>query len=190
MTGRTSEADQMSKQLIGGILIVAWCGVAACQQPAAPPISESPVQAAMPVPFPLVGPAGEQRGLVTFFSDGRRTTIKVEAEGLAPGVHGIHLHSVGRCDGPDFKSAGGHWNPAGRQHGRDNPQGAHLGDLPNLAAGSDGRANASFTVEGDMADADGTSLVIHAKPDDNKTDPSGNSGDRIACAVLTTPAQP
>lgn len=144
----------------------------------------------MPVPFPIVGPTGEQRGFATFFSDGRRTAIKVEAEGLAPGVHGIHLHAVGRCDGPDFKSAGGHWNPAGRQHGHDNPQGAHLGDLPNLSVGSDGRGTASFTVDGDMADADGTSLVIHADPDDNKTDPSGNSGARIACAVLTTPAQP
>jgi Cu-Zn family superoxide dismutase len=97
---------------------------------------------------------------------------------------------VGQCDGPDFKSAGPHWNPAGRQHGHDNPLGAHLGDLPNLSVGSDGRGTASFTVDGDMADADGTSLVIHADPDDNKTDPSGNSGARIACAVLTTPAQP
>ncbi len=142
------------------------------------------VGAAMPVPFPITGPNSEPRGFASFFSDGRRTVIKVEAEGLPYGVHGIHLHAVGRCDGPDFKSAGAHWNPAGKQHGHDNPQGAHLGDLRNLEAGADGRATASFTVDGDMGDADGTSLVIHAKPDDNKTDPSGNSGGRIACAVL------
>ena len=178
----------MSKKLITIICIAVMGGVTACQQPAAASISDSLAHAAMPVPFAIVGPAGEPRGFATFSSDGRRTTIKVDAEGLAPGVHGIHLHAVGQCDGPDFKSAGGHWNPAGRQHGRDNPQGAHLGDLPNLAAGDDGKATASFTVDGDMADTDGTSLVIHAKPDDNKTDPSGNSGDRIACAVLTTPA--
>ena len=146
--------------------------------------------AAMPVPFPIVGPSGEPRGFATFFSDGARTEIKIQAEGLAPGVHGIHLHAVGRCEGPDFKSAGPHWNPAGKQHGHDNPLGAHLGDLPNLTVGADGRGTASFSVQGDIADADGTSLVIHAKPDDYKTDPSGNSGDRIACAVLTTPAQP
>jgi Cu-Zn family superoxide dismutase len=179
----------MSKHLIAGIYFVATCAVAACQQPAAAPGGETQT-AAMPVPFPLLGPTGEPRGFASFFSDGHRTNIRIAAEGLAPGVHGIHLHSVGRCDGPDFKSAGPHWNPAGRQHGHDNPMGAHMGDLPNLTAGADGRAAASFTVEGDMADADGTSLVIHAKPDDNKTDPSGNSGDRIACAVLTTPAQP
>ena len=178
----------MLKQLIAGSLLVAICGTAACQQPAAAPIGETPAQATMPVPFPIAGPNGEPRGFASFFSDGKRTAIKVEAEGLAPGAHGIHLHSVGRCDGPDFKSAGPHWNPAGRQHGHDNPQGAHLGDLPNLVAGADGKATASFTIEGDMADADGTSLVIHAKPDDNKTDPSGNSGDRIACVALTTRA--
>jgi len=141
---------------------------------------------AMPVPFPILGPSGEPRGFASFFSDGRRTTIKVGAEGLPAGVHGIHLHAVGTCDGPKFDSAGAHWNPAGKQHGKDNPQGAHLGDLPNLTAGADGKASASFAIAGDMADADGTALVIHAKPDDYKTDPSGNSGDRIACAVLAT----
>ena len=174
----------MPKRVIAGIVFVAMGGVAAGQQPVAAPVNERPAMAAMPVPFPIVGPAGEPHGHASFFSDGQRTAIKVDAEGLEPGVHGIHLHAAGRCDGPDFKSAGPHWNPAGRQHGHDNPQGAHLGDLPNLTAGADGKAMASFTVAGDMDDADGTSLVIHAKPDDNKTDPSGNSGDRIACAVL------
>ena len=149
--------------------------------------SATPFGAAMPVPFPIEGSNGDARGFATFFGDGKRTQINVQAEGLAPGTHGIHLHAVGRCDGPDFKSAGGHWNPAGKQHGRNNPLGAHLGDLPNLNVDADGRGNASFAVNGDMADADGTSLVIHAGSDDYKTDPSGNSGDRIACAVLTAP---
>ncbi len=137
-------------------------------------------------PLAILGPDGEARGFASFTSEGQRTTIKVDAEGLPAGVHGIHLHAVGRCDGPKFESAGPHWNPAGKQHGKDNPQGAHLGDLPNLTAGADGKASASFAIDGDMADADGTALVIHAKADDYKTDPSGSSGDRIACAVLTT----
>ena len=137
-------------------------------------------------PFAILGPNGEARGFASFTSVGQRTTIKVDAERLPQGVHGIHLHAVGRCDGPKFESAGPHWNPASKQHGKDNPQGAHLGDLPNLTAGADGKASASFAIDGDMADADGTALVIHAKADDYKTDPSGNSGDRIACAVLTT----
>ncbi len=140
----------------------------------------------MPVPFPIIGPNGEPRGFASFFSDGARTEIKVQAEGLPPGVHGIHLHTVGRCERPAFQSAGGHWNPAGKQHGHENALGQHLGDLPNLTVGADGRGTASFSVSGNMVDADGTSLVIHAKPDDYMTDPSGNSGDRIACAVLTT----
>jgi hypothetical protein len=70
-------------------------------------------------------------------------------------MHGIHLHAVGRCEGPDFKSAGGHWNPMGKQHGRDNPAGAHLGDLPNLVIGADGRGSARLTVDGDVADQPG-----------------------------------
>jgi Cu-Zn family superoxide dismutase len=141
-------------------------------------------------PLPIVGPAGEPRGLVNFAQDGRQTIINIVATGLPLGMHGIHLHAVGRCEGPDFKSAGGHWNPMGKQHGRDNPAGAHLGDLPNLVIGADGRGSARLTVDGDVADADGTSLVIHAKEDDYKTDPSGNSGDRVACAVLAAPKSP
>ena len=143
--------------------------------------------AAMPVPFPIVGAQGEARGTATFSSDGRVTQIRVQGEGLPPGLHGVHLHAVGKCEGPAFQTAGAHWNPAGKQHGHENPLGAHLGDLPNLTVGADGRGNAGFSVAGDIADADGTSLVIHAKPDDYKTDPSGNSGDRIACAVVAAP---
>ena len=119
--------------------------------------------------------------------------IHVEAAGLAPGTYGVHLHAVGRCDPPAFASAGGHWNPAGRQHGRDNPAGAHLGDLPNLTVGSDGRgvsdvAIAGAALSGESAnallDADGAAIVVHAQADDYRTDPSGNSGARIACGVI------
>lgn len=111
--------------------------------------------------------------------------FQVTARGLPPGVHGIHLHDAGLCEGPGFDSAGPHWNPTTAQHGRENPQGPHLGDLPNLEVGADGRASASFAAQDGLADANGFALVIHADPDDNRTDPSGNSGARIACAAIT-----
>jgi Cu-Zn family superoxide dismutase len=119
--------------------------------------------------------------------------VHVEAAGLAPGTYGVHLHAVGRCDPPGFAGAGGHWNPVGRQHGRDNPAGPHSGDLPNLGVGSDGRGVSEFVIagtalsgEGDNAllDADGAAIVLHAQADDYRTDPSGNSGARIACGVI------
>jgi superoxide dismutase, Cu-Zn family len=114
--------------------------------------------------------------------------LHVEARGLPPGVHGIHIHSVGRCDAPDFQSAGPHWNPTNRQHGRDNPQGAHHGDLPNITIDANGRGTLHADVVGatwaELLDADGASVIIHATADDYRTDPSGNSGSRIACGVI------
>lgn len=117
--------------------------------------------------------------------------LRIDAFGVSPGVHGVHIHAVGRCDPPGFESAGPHWNPTGREHGRANPQGAHLGDLPNLTVGSDGRGQLDFTVPGaelrgarGALDGDGAALVIHATADDERTDPSGNSGARIACGAL------
>jgi len=111
-------------------------------------------------------------------------SLAIEAKGLATGLHGLHLHAVGRCDGPDFASAGPHGNPTGRKHGSQNPQGPHMGDLPNLAVGMDGRASLVIKVPEDLWDEDGAALVIHALPDDYRTDPSGNSGARIACAAF------
>ncbi len=110
--------------------------------------------------------------------------------GLAPGTHGLHLHAVGRCDAPDFQSAGPHFNPMSKQHGFENPQGAHAGDLRNVTVGVDGRARidehpAMFdTVRTMIFDTDGASLVVHTSADDYRTDPAGNSGARIACGVL------
>jgi Cu-Zn family superoxide dismutase len=117
--------------------------------------------------------------------------VHVDAKGLPAGVHGIHLHMVGKCDAPAFTTAGGHLNPDGHQHGAENPAGSHLGDLTNLTVGADGTGALDFALRGgaDMTgpalfDADGTALVIHAAPDDYKTDPSGNSGARLACGVF------
>jgi superoxide dismutase, Cu-Zn family len=118
---------------------------------------------------------------------GIRYTLDVK--GLPAGTHGAHIHTVGRCDAPDFTTAGGHWNPTAMKHGSMNPQGPHEGDLPNLIVDSAGRGTIGMTVPGatmaQMLDADGAAIVVHAGPDDLMTDPSGNSGGRIACGVFT-----
>jgi Cu-Zn family superoxide dismutase len=111
---------------------------------------------------------------------------------LPAGTHGIHIHQVGACDPPAFTSAGDHFNPLGHQHGLDNPAGAHAGDLPNLVVAANGSANYATTTTmitlgtgpTSIFDADGSALVIHANTDDQVTNPSGNSGGRIACGVL------
>jgi len=118
--------------------------------------------------------------------------FNVSASGIPAGEHGMHVHEVGRCDGPAYTSAGAHWNPTTKKHGRDNPGGAHLGDLPNLVVGPDGGGTATFVIAGarlsegaqPLYDQDGAALLVHAAADDYRTDPSGASGDRILCSVL------
>ena len=136
----------------------------------------------------LAGADGQVRGTAEMTTTGGAMRLTVNATGLTPGVHGVHVHAVGQCDAPDFASAGGHWNPTMKQHGADNPMGAHEGDLPNLKVGADGKGTLSVAVmgtRGTLFDADGAAVVIHADPDDYRTDPSGKSGARIACGVLT-----
>lgn len=141
----------------------------------------------------LRAPDGSARGDVRAVAstDGIRLTIN--GENLPAGSHGVHIHTTGACTPPDFASAGGHWNPTGHQHGKNNPQGMHMGDLPNWLIGTDGRGTLEITIpgarlsEGDnpLLDADGAAFVVHAGPDDMATDPSGNSGGRIACGIFT-----
>lgn len=145
----------------------------------------------IPVPLPLTKADGALAGSVTVDDGPNGVSVAVSSDGLPPGVHGVHLHAVGKCEGPKFESASAHWNPTSRKHGRDNPKGAHLGDLANFKVGANGGGKVFVAVAATynaFADADGTSLVIHADPDDYKTDPSGNSGDRIACAVISPPS--
>lgn len=139
----------------------------------------------------LVDSRGADRGRVDIFRDTDGLRLEVVARGFGSGTYGMHVHAVGQCRAPDFASAGPHWNPTNAQHGRNNPLGAHHGDLPNLIVEPDtiGRATLQLVgspLSGDrgLLDADGAAFVIHAGPDDMTTDPSGNSGGRVACGVI------
>lgn len=134
---------------------------------------------------------GALMGEALVYQRGSDLNVTLAVNGLAPGTYGTHIHMVGKCEGPKFTSAGAHWNPMGRQHGTHNSMGPHSGDLPNVVVGSNGRGTVSFTIpaqsytgQGGIIDDDGGAIVVHAGPDDYKTDPSGNSGDRIACGVF------
>jgi superoxide dismutase, Cu-Zn family len=146
----------------------------------------------------LKNTSGQSVGTARFTQAGQVVRILVETKGLPPGVHAVHVHAVGKCDAPDFNSAGPHFNPSGRQHGALNPQGSHAGDLPNMTVAPDGTGRMETTTElltlgsgpSSVWDADGSALVVHASPDDFKTDPTGNAGARIACGMLVkTPAR-
>lgn len=132
--------------------------------------------------------AGEQVGTALAEEVDGAIRVMVEARGLPAGPHGTHVHTTGKCEAPEFTSAGPHWNPTTHQHGKENPQGPHAGDMPNLNVGADGSDRTIFTLPAgtfaQLMDEDGAALVIHAGPDDYKTDPSGNSGGRIACGVF------
>ena len=136
---------------------------------------------------------GQPVGTAVFSQVGDVVRIVLEAQGLPPGTKGVHIHEVGSCEGPTFTSAGGHFNPVGKQHGLLNPQGPHAGDLANIVIGPDGKGrletSASLVTLGSgtnsILDANGSALVIHAAPDDFRTDPTGNSGARIACGVIS-----
>lgn len=131
-------------------------------------------------------------GTAMFAEGPQGVRIAVAVTKLPPGRHGFHIHAVGKCDPPGFASAGGHLNLDGKQHGWMNPAGAHAGDLPNLTVGPDGSAHVEvYAASLTLADGPrslfhpgGAALVIHAGPDDETTDPAGNSGDRIACGLI------
>jgi Cu-Zn family superoxide dismutase len=142
----------------------------------------------------LVNAQGNTIGHATLRGNASGVHISVSVSQLPPGEHGIHIHNVGKCEAPAFTTAGGHFNPTGAHHGIHNPQDPHphLGDLPNLNVDANGSGKLSFFVKGATIDPGpnslfhdgGTALVIHAKADDLMSDPSGNSGDRIACGVI------
>ena len=148
-----------------------------------------------PVTVDMKDSAGKSVGTATVSPADNGVKIDLDLHGLPPGVHGFHIHAVGKCDGPDFTTAGGHFNPDKKQHGSENPNGPHAGDLDNLAVDADGNVKTTVIAEGakfagssdphSIFHPGGTALVIHAGEDDMKTDPSGNSGKRIACGVIS-----
>jgi Cu-Zn family superoxide dismutase len=135
---------------------------------------------------------GRSVGMATFRDATGGVLVSVEVKGLTPGLHAVHVHAVGKCEGPGFTSAGGHFNPAQKKHGLKSPEGPHAGDMPNMYVSKDGSGrfevlNDNISLKpGDRSvfDADGSALVIHVGVDDYVTDPTGNAGDRVACGVI------
>ena len=164
--------------LVSGVLTLLICSVS--------------VLAALKAKADLQDAKGAPVGTAVFTEKSKGVEIDLKVSGLTPGLHGFHIHNAGRCEAPDFASAGPHFNPEGKQHGWDNPQGHHLGDLQNLNVGPDGKARVHVLIPGvtlgegpnSLFHEGGTALVIHAKPDDGKTDPAGNAGARVACGVI------
>ena len=135
---------------------------------------------------------GKQVGVVTLIETPEGVRFALTGYRLPPGTHGVHVHAVGLCEPPEFTSAGPHFNPGNKQHGRLNPAGAHAGDLPNLVVAASGEGGMDVTTKAfalsagpnSLLSEKGTAVVIHANADDEKTDPTGNSGGRIACGVI------
>ena len=151
---------------------------------AAAPASAAPA----PLSVKLIDGKSQPVGTATLTQTPHGVLISVDLHHLTPGVHAIHLHETGKCE-PPFKTAGGHFNPAHKQHGFRVEGGAHGGDLPNLDVPANGKVKAEFiahdvTIEGGLLDADGAALVVHAKADDYKSQPAGEAGDRVACGVI------
>ena len=135
---------------------------------------------------------GKTVGRATFREEPDGVLVRLEVQGLTPGLHAVHVHGVGKCEGPAFASAGGHFNPAQKKHGLKSPDGPHAGDLPNMLVAKDGSGRFEALTDAitlrpgpsSVFDSDGSAIVIHAASDDDITDPAGNSGDRVACGVI------
>jgi Cu-Zn family superoxide dismutase len=189
--------------ICASLILLAACGGeagddAAVQEPAQAggpdtALSAAPAPGATTATAALQDAQGASVGTATLEEGESGVRISLQLTGLPEGTHGFHIHQVGQCTAPGFESAGPHFNPTSRQHGLENPQGPHAGDMENVEVAAGGTAQ--LAVDNDrvtlgegansLLDADGSAIVLHAQADDNVTDPSGNSGDRIACGVIT-----
>ncbi|MGI9179912.1 MAG: superoxide dismutase family protein [Longimicrobiaceae bacterium] len=197
--------------LLGAVLVVT---LAACERepqegtrlgaPDSPAVTQTPGATTAPgaaaglgtgqeIQVQMINSQGQNIGTARLAEEGQGVRVAVQISNLQPGPKGLHFHETGQCDTPGFQSAGGHFAPMGRQHGFENPQGPHAGDLPNISVGQDGRADTTVVAQNvslregqqnSLLKTGGTALMIHANADDYRTDPSGNSGDRIACGVV------
>jgi superoxide dismutase, Cu-Zn family len=138
---------------------------------------------------PLLKADGTAAGTATVVPvAGGRVAVSLTVMSMTPGKHGVHVHTTGACT-PTFAAAGGHWNPAGAMHGLEHPSGQHAGDMPNVDVGADGTGSLTYTLAqgatlAGLLEGDGSAFVVHAGEDDQRTDPAGNSGDRVACGVF------
>ena len=191
----------MKRVAAAAVIVLTACGGAdtdepVVQQPAGQDSAAvpAPAQGGDEISVSFIDGSGADAGTARLTRSGNGVEIAVRVTGLTPGEHGFHVHETGQCDAPAFESAGGHYSPENRQHGLQNPQGPHAGDLPSLIANAEGVADTVFTVDRLTFGTDGQAplfkpgglaLMVHADPDDNRTDPSGNAGDRVACGVIS-----
>lgn len=147
----------------------------------------------------LTDGSGRTVGHAVLVQQGASVRMLLDVKGLPPGTKAVHIHEVGQCVGPSFNSAGGHVNPTRAEHGTANPRGPHAGDLPDITVEASGRGHLEVTLErvhvkkktpGSLIEGDGSAIVVHERADDQKTDPDGDSGARIACGVLIPSGKP
>jgi len=174
--------------VVCGLALAVSAGVAGAQT------SQTPAKATNEVKVKLTNSQGQPAGVVIFKPVKKGVKMTVKLENISFGEHAVHIHEHAVCDAPDFKAAGGHFNPSGKHHGFENPEGHHNGDTPgNVSVGENHKGEASWVLTDISMDPNlpnsifangGTSVVVHEHADDEKTDPSGNSGNRIACGVV------
>lgn len=185
--------------VLGAALLTAACSGGAEKTPAGEEQQQSTPQdgaEALVIETPIINIDNNEIGTATLTKGESGVIVELNVGGLSPGEHALHFHEKGVCTAPDFKgSAGGHFNPEGKEHGFDNPNGAHAGDLENFIADEDGNVKVRYTADAVTLDdagdysllaGDGTALIIHEGADDYKTDPAGDAGDAFACAEITT----